>query len=326
MRAKKFKTLSEQREHLVRNKNIIDSDLIESLLKERAYTTVINPYKLFFAKGKNNTHHIYDKNIPIENYITLANIDDNISTLLFKWIRTFERKLKFSLAYNISLYLKQNNSDDSDAKSYIENIQNYFISKDINYLNKTGFDDISIIYTKKGEKTAEVWLIEKREVLLKKILDIALKNTSTNVITTHYQKNHDNIPFWILIHEFSLGDLQLLNNMLIKPLKEKVYKSFHNPNKKNISVANLTSFSFSIESVRKIRNVVCHNESIISYFNSIKVSSVWERNLKALNILKNNSSNSIFSKNIVLDDYDFFKNDFNKNLYDRLESIIRLIK
>lgn len=45
MNKKKFKTIEEQKTHLIRNKNILNSDKITSILNERTYVSIINPYK-----------------------------------------------------------------------------------------------------------------------------------------------------------------------------------------------------------------------------------------------------------------------------------------
>jgi hypothetical protein len=45
---KKFKTLPEQKLHLLTNKNLIDEEIIDRILNERPYASLINPYKKFF--------------------------------------------------------------------------------------------------------------------------------------------------------------------------------------------------------------------------------------------------------------------------------------
>ncbi|MCK9492783.1 MAG: hypothetical protein M0Q00_00285 [Acholeplasmataceae bacterium] len=46
---KKFKKLPEQKLHLIDNKNLIDEDIIDRILYERPYASLINPYKKFFT-------------------------------------------------------------------------------------------------------------------------------------------------------------------------------------------------------------------------------------------------------------------------------------
>jgi hypothetical protein len=46
---KKFKTLPEQKLHLLTNKNLIDEEIIDRILNERPYASLINPYKKFFT-------------------------------------------------------------------------------------------------------------------------------------------------------------------------------------------------------------------------------------------------------------------------------------
>lgn len=317
---KEYKSIEKQVEYLVETKNIIYSDNIADVLSERAYTSIINPYKRIFAKGKDDNGHVYDGQINFEKYIELAVLDDYFSYHLFKWISIFERKLKVTLAYTISSYLAK--EGDNEGVSYVKELIEYFRTKDPNHLDKIGLIPLDTIYTRFGKQVASEAFVKAREEFLHdKILKTGTSEIwSKNNLVKYYQQNHNKVPFWLLVHDHTLGELQVLNGLLKKTLKDEVYLAFH-PIKSKASADNLMKFSGQIELLRNIRNIVSHNESIIGFLQNAKTNDL-EQFFQLIQLLKSTNESSIISKSSMPNLSTYVDNDFNRKT---LKNISRLL-
>ena len=316
---KEYKSIEQQVSYLVETKNVIFSNAIAKVLSERAYTSIINPYKKLFAKGKDDNGHVYDGQICFDNYIEMAAIDDFFSIKLFQWISIFERKLKVTLAYSISTYLSS--LGDKEGISYVKELTDFFATKDTMHLDKIGLVSLEVIYTRTGKQVASPALVKNREEFLQnKILKIGNNDIeSKNSLLKYYQRNHNKVPFWLLVHDQTLGELQILNSLLLKTLKEEVYKAFH-PMKLKVAPDNLVKFSGQLEMLRNIRNIVSHNESIIGFLQNAKFNEL-EQFFQLVNLLKSTYDGSIISKSVLPKFENYTPNDFNRKTYD---NIIRL--
>lgn len=321
---KEFKSIEQQVKYLVETKNLIFSDDIAEVLSERSYTSIINPYKRIFAKGKDNDGHVYDGQITFDKYIELAFLDDCFSYQLFRLISIFERKLKVSLAYTVSNFLA--NHGDSEGISYVDNLKNYFTEKNNQSLDNIGLIPTDAIYTGRGRQTAQSYLIKTREDFLKeKILDIGTgAEKSKNNLVKYYQINHHKVPFWLLVHDYTLGDLQLLNGLLVKSLKEEVYLTFY-MDQSRASAKDLVKFSGQLELLRKIRNIVSHNESMIGFLQNADTNKL-EQIFKLIQLLKTTSESSVIAKSGEPDLSRYGKNDYNKKTLEKIEKLLKEIK
>lgn len=321
---KEFKSIEQQVKYLVETKNLIFSDDIAEVLRERSYTSIINPYKRIFAKGKDDNGHVYDGQITFEKYIELAVLDDSFSYHLFRLISIFERKLKVSLAYTVSNFLA--NHGDSEGISYVDNLKNYFNEKNNQYLDNIGLIPTDAIYTGGGKQTARSYLIKTREDFLKeKILDIGTGAvTSKNNLVKYYQINHHKVPFWLLVHDYTLGDLQLLNGLLVKSLKEEVYLTFY-PDQSRASAKDLVKFSGQLELLRNIRNIVSHNESMIGFLQNADTKKL-EQTFKLIQLLKTTSESSVIAKSCEPDLSRYGINDYNKKTLEKIERLLEEIE
>ena len=316
---KEFKSIEQQVKYLVETKNVIYSDNIAEVLSERAYTSIINPYKRLFVKGKDDNGHVYDGQIEFDKYIELASLDDYFAFQLFKWISIFERKLKVTLAYIISSNLS--NNGDKEGVSYVKELLEYFNSKDPIHLDNIGLIPLDIIYTKSGKQVASPALVKTREEFLQeKILRIGTNEVSSkNNLLKYYQKNHHKVPFWLLVHDQTLGELQVLNGLLRKALKDEVYLAFH-PLKTKVSADNLIKFSGQIELLRNVRNIVSHNESIIGFLQNTKTVEI-DQFFQLIQLLKTTNGSSIISKANIPNLDTYIENDFNRKT---LQNITKL--
>lgn len=317
---KEFKSIEQQVKYLVETKNIVYSDNIADVLSERAYTSIINPYKRIFAKGKDDNGHVYDGQISFDKYIELAVLDDYFSYHLFKWISTFERKLKVTLAYSISSYLAK--GGDNEGVSYVNELLDYFSTKDPNHLDKIGLIPLDTIYIRSGKQVASEAFVKAREEFLKdKILNIGKGEISSkNNLVKYYQQHHNKVPFWLLVHDYTLGELQMLNGLLKKSLKDEVYLAFHST-KLKASADNLVKFSGQIELLRNIRNIVSHNESIIGFLQNAKTNDL-EKFFQLIQLLKRTNETSIIAKSNMPGWSTYGENDFNRKT---IKNISRLL-
>src|SRR5690554_4811081 len=147
---KEFKTIEEQIQYLNESKNIVINPKIKTMLEQRPYVSVINPYKKLFAKGYGDNRHVYNENIEFDKYLDLIALDDQFSKLLFERIGTFERIFKRQIAYKISMKMYENG--DLEGTSYVKHIEDYF-NGDVNALNKIGFIEIDQRYDYSGRIT-----------------------------------------------------------------------------------------------------------------------------------------------------------------------------
>lgn len=264
---KKFKSFSEQANHLIVQKNVISDELIELVLKERSYISLINPYKKFFyTEVDSNNRHKYTKEVDIRNYIELSKYDDLISEELNKLIRNFERRLKLSLGYEISQLM--NNLGDEICTSYID------IFKDINEnpinITSIGFGEINEFYDKKTNKkyfeNMDSSSVKYRTNLLLKIVN--LNTESKNRLFKKYNVEDKLIPFWLVVHALTLGELYNLFEMLNYSLKANVITRV-NTNIKNPKSRDMRRFSNILGRILGLRNTINHYEPLLEYINTI---------------------------------------------------------
>lgn len=259
---KDFKNIDEQIEYLISTKNILYNPKMAKILKERPYVSVINPYKKVFAKGYSALGHIYKNEVDFEQYMDLIAFDDHISKLLFEYIGTFERIFKQQIAYKISM--RMFNNGDKKGISYVKYIEDYYLG-DKHALKQIGFIELNKEYEYSGKLIESNYLMQVRERFIKeKIFNIGnLESLSSNNIVKYYQKNYNMVPFWLLVHAFSLGDLEIIFNMLEPEIRINIYKNIFKAEKiKNKSV---NIFSNYLGTIRKIRNIINHYESIVIY-------------------------------------------------------------
>jgi hypothetical protein len=91
---KVYRTIDEQIDYLVENKNIDRDTIDRDKLCDISYMSLITPYTTLICKGrdsKNHNKHIYDQNINFNYYINWYNIDKYISSKLQICIGDFER-------------------------------------------------------------------------------------------------------------------------------------------------------------------------------------------------------------------------------------------
>lgn len=284
---------------LVNNKNIDIKTIPSDIFKERAYTTIVNPYKHFICLNYNPTtkDYVYKKDGDFSDYITMAQIDDYISSKFSIYINHFEKRLKNYLADILAQKLKTINIDCNDynsfaiLKSAFPNDNNLsdtstspISSCHINIFNLLCIDEI---YDKDGITliAADKNIIRNRKRAIKEILRISdLSKKTNNLLIEHYKNDNGYVPpIWDVIHVLSLGDLYALYNFLNKT--DKIAFSNYILEKRTRS-EDIASLSSKINTIRKIRNVINHYEPLLPLL--IKGDIEQAELFSIINILKNN--------------------------------------
>lgn len=316
---KTFKTFDELVSHLNKNKNILISNNIEILLKERTYASVINSYKLFFSTGIDSNHtHIYDNEIDFEKYISLANLDDEISHELHKLIGYLEKKLKNILAYEYSNFLSSIN--DPTCTSYVDSIKNLIVDNNSqNNLDNLAFKPLDKNYTNRSNlMNASQGNITYRVDFLSKIIEIASNNKKTrNDLISHYQLKQDVVPFWIIVHSFTMGELIEFIELLNMPLRINIYNHFTN----NFRPYDVNPFFNNLNFIKHLRNIVNHYEPIIPFIKNDDTRKI----RKALDILEDNFDNIIVKNHNNIDLDQFENNSINSDLISKTKLLKTII-
>ena len=312
---KDFKTIEEQVEYLVRTKNIEYSDKINLVLLERSYSSIVNPYKKLFAKGKYDNGHVYYDSVDFSKYIEVAAFDDFYSSKLHRLIGIFERKLKIVIAYVVSKKLF--NDGDIEGTSYVGAINDY-LNGDFHSLRTIGIDGIGVYYTKNGTRPANANYIATREKFLRdKLFSIGNNSVSSNNnLVKYYQNQHHKVPFWLLIHELTLGDLHILYNMLGNSMREEIYSNFYFQDAP--TATKLSRFSAKLERIREIRNIVNHYESIITYLDN-QDRNEFLQTTKVLTLLIDTANTSVVFNSDTPDFEQYVKSDFNRKSFDKFK-------
>lgn len=322
---KLFKTLDEMERYLIDTKNIVPSRKIKDYLVERPYVSAINPYKKIVAKGKDDKGHVYDGSVEIDVYISLASLDDAFSVDVYRRVMIFERLLKRVLGTVVSQFLV--NNGDVKGTSYVDAINTFLsdMSKS-DSLRTMGLVSIDTQLQSNGYITCNEGYVAFRMKLLKDtILSFGTgTKKSENNIVRHYQNNHPLVPFWLLVHEFTLKDMGLLYNMLNKDLQTQVHNAFF-PDIDKVSYKKIVNFSGLIEQVRKLRNVTCHYESILGYLSNLP-SQRNKHAMHALEVLNQFAQKSIVYYESIFDASEAKNNGYNDKMLDLIKDVSMRLK
>ena len=99
---KLYKNIDEQIEYLKMFKKIIINENERSILEDRNYISVINPYKEFFAtnqivkniEGYTKKIHIYESETPIQNILSVVNMMIKFLTIFLEPLGNLKGNLK----------------------------------------------------------------------------------------------------------------------------------------------------------------------------------------------------------------------------------------
>ena len=190
-----FKKFKEQ-EIIISSRMSIDKDTI-SILKRFNYYSIINFYKApFLEKNKN----LREKDKYIENF-------------KFKYLKSlhdFDKELRILFFDNLTL-----------LESFFKTAISYYFSETNGILKKNSYLLLENYNT--GKKNSNILKISMVVNILKK-----LKKDNEKMIIRHYNTTKDNIPFWIIIHYLTFGDISKLYSCLHKNVYDKICDHFKN--------------------------------------------------------------------------------------------------
>lgn len=263
---KKFKTLIEQKEHLVKNKNLNDEELIIDVLYERPYASIINPYKKFLYTSMDGDIHNYGEKVSIMDFYKLATFDDLVARDLYYKIGVFERRIKGAIAYVISE--KMMFLGDDTSTMYVDIFQN--LVTNLQGLLSLGFNDYKSFYNRKEKKLVEAndKTQEYQKKLLQNIADINDDKKKRNNLFQKYIIDGKKIPFWLVVHTLSLGELLSLFQMLTKEIKNDILSFLSKGIGKQIYSDSIFKFEDDLQIVKDLRNVINHYEPLYEFLRS----------------------------------------------------------
>ena len=220
---KKYLTHKEMIEFLKENKKIIVSDEYSEIYSERNYVSIINPYKTVFSYGtKQNGCHYYKNITSIEDYVRLANLDDDFSNALYRYIGIFEKRLKNEVIDQCcKLYVEKG---DANCTTYSQEIKDVIDGKRktptfgpnmFKQIGKNGFIDFDNKY---------------QISLLTHIYNLSVNNDSSvfkksNHLIRHYVKTQQICPLWVIPNGLTLGEINMLFSSLPSSNQKEIVNS-----------------------------------------------------------------------------------------------------
>lgn len=264
---KAFKTIEEQIK-ILQSRNLIIDDFDEAaeFLFYENYYKVINGYKEIFIE-KDNGKELFKPGTRFDDIKNLYLFDRELKKIFLDKILDIEARIKTLIAYKFS-------------EEYCE---------DFNYLNLKNYN------CRNYQKTLKV---------INEIINIIyhrVKNEQDPI--GHYLKTYNNIPLWVLINYFTIGNLNKFYDVLTDSLKNKISKiigdnykenyasNMHDDEKKIRFNENYINDFLRITNI--IRNICAHHEILFNL--TIKTLTKWKDLLKIRpSTFKNETTISLF--------------------------------
>ncbi len=278
---KSYKTIDEMIEYLYESKKIVVDDEDRYYFSERNYVSIINPYKLFFATGRNNEGKlIYKKEHNFKELLKIVKIDDEFCKLMYEKIGLFEKKLKVIIFNEMCLKYVccKDYPIDKTCTVYLDEIKSY-LENGVTLPRFCG--NYSYIYEKtennSTNKKDDTYNIDRKRNLLDHIYQIGkgehidgskLKEDEKckNKLVLHYlSKKSKRVPLWIIPNALTLGELQTLFLILDTVSQRRVVAAIKNSDESKIDNMDIIRFSGHIELIRQMRNIINHYEPLLPF-------------------------------------------------------------
>lgn len=313
---KEYKSLDELCIYLRDHKNIVDIYSKRTLIEKRNYVSTINPFKKIFATGEDKYgNHIYNNQIEIENYAKLVFIDDMFSIKYSRLIGNLERKLKIVLTNKLCKRMK-----DVGDLFCVEYVKMFYDLNEKNTLNREinkmpyGLQKLNEVYSKNGIRTDEN-KVEMRLNLLLKLADTGTSRVkSKNSLVRHYQKNYAVVPFWLLAHILTFGELLIIYEFLSEADRLEIAKDLKS--KEQLNNRDVLVFQNLLDKIRVLRNTINHYEPVFPYFCEL------QNKQNVYDFLLEFEDNPELSINLIFD-YDRFENTYNKKIISNLKEYVK---
>ena len=254
---KPFKTFKEQVE-LLKNRGleIVNSSHLENNLKKYNYQIFINGYNDPFLSNFENRNSNYEAKCTDQMIKALFDFDRKLGNYLLHDILNFERILSTALCYKIMEKINGQYNGDSTFENldfnddfWIDLFSNSFSYLDIN--NNHNSKKVKLIYDKFIKGFSEIYKQNKEKKLF-----------------SGY-KNFKQIPLYKLFVYLTLGDLQLIFGCINSKIQAEIITEWFS----RLGTIHPSTFLYIIDLIRRIRNIVVHNEVLYNFNNkSYKVN------------------------------------------------------
>ena len=183
---KPFITYSDQINILTQKKqlNISDLSYAEGKLHDIGYYSLIDGYKDIFYNPMTRT---YVKGTDFADIVALYEFDENLRSLVFKYICHIEQKIRSLISYSFCEAFSENQSAYLNSANYNVSNKN---SRDISKL-------ISILTYEANQNTEHSYVV--------------------------YQRNtYGNVPLWVIMKTLTLGQTSKMYSFMLPSIKSKV--------------------------------------------------------------------------------------------------------
>lgn len=183
---KPFTTYSEQLKILTLKKqlNISDFPYAERKLHDIGYYSLIDGYKDIFYNPMTRT---YTKDTYFTDLVALYEFDENLRSLVFKYICHIEQKIRSLLSYSFCEVFSENQS------AYLTSANYNISSKNRHDISKL----ISILTYEANQNTEHSYVV--------------------------YQRNtYGNVPLWVIIKTLTLGQTSKMYSFMLPSIKSKI--------------------------------------------------------------------------------------------------------
>lgn len=195
---KPFITYSDQINILTQKKqlNISDLSYAERKLHDIGYYSLIDGYKDIFYNPMTRT---YAKGTNFTDIVALYDFDENLRSLVFKYICHVEQKIRSLISYSFCEAFSENQSAYLNSANYNVSNKN---SRDISKL-------ISILTYEANQNTEHIYVV--------------------------YQRNtYGNVPLWVIMKTLTLGQTSKMYSFMLPSIKSKVSAHYGNITEKEL--------------------------------------------------------------------------------------------
>lgn len=196
--SKPFITYSDQLNILMHKKQLAISDpaYAEKKLRDIGYYSLIDGYKDIFYNPMSRT---YEKGTNFTDIVALYEFDENLRSLVFKYICHIEQKIRSLISYSF-------------CETFSENQSAYLNPANYNVSNKNRCD------------------ISKLISLLTYEAD---KNMEHSYVV--YQRNtYGNVPLWVIMKTLTLGQTSKMYSFMLPGIKSKVSMNYENVSEREL--------------------------------------------------------------------------------------------
>ena len=177
--------------------------------------------------------------------------------------------------------------------------------------------------------------IDRKKAVLERIYQIGIgknidgsslnkNDVCKNKLILHYLETQKKVPLWIIPHALTLGELQTIFKMIDTESQKRIIARIKTIDLKNVVNKDIISFTGHVESIRKMRNIISHYESILPFFmNEMNAKKLENSSLYSTLILLDRAMKSIDLESI---EYSISTNSINSRPVRILNMMLKKVK